>query len=67
MRCRINCLEMKGQQGFGRDLRRGEIFCLLGRKDKQIKKISGTKEAVYRSLSSNWRWGSPTASIKART
>lgn len=37
MRCGMNSLALKVQQGLGRDPHGGEIFCFRGRKDDLIK------------------------------
>ena len=52
MRCGMNTLALKVQQGLGRDPHGGEIFCFRGRKGDLIKILwhDGVGMSLYLSL-----------------
>ena len=50
MRCGMNSLALKVQQGLGRDPHGGEVFCFRGRKGDQIKVLWHAGVGVSRCL-----------------
>ena len=72
MRCGMNSLALKVQQGLGRDPHGGEIFCFRGRKGDLIKVLwqDGVGMSLYlkspvRERSSVSLWKGSTGAIRA--